>query len=143
MNIESQVCSLELSKRLKELGVKQESLFVWISIIKTKFDFIKLRESYEPDSESVGAYNYSAFTAAELGNLLPERIDKYRNEYIKFQKIKCEAIERFHYLCSLVECGGYHMDYVKYDCSDENEADARAKMLIYLLENKLMELPNE
>ena len=30
MNIEEQVCSLELSKRLKELGGKQESLFYWI-----------------------------------------------------------------------------------------------------------------
>ena len=29
MKIESQVCSLELAKKLKELGVKQESLYYW------------------------------------------------------------------------------------------------------------------
>jgi hypothetical protein len=29
MNLEQQVCSLELAKRLKELGVKQDSFFFW------------------------------------------------------------------------------------------------------------------
>ena len=29
ISLEKQICSLELSKRFKELGVKQESLFVW------------------------------------------------------------------------------------------------------------------
>ena len=30
MKLQNQVCSLELSKKLKELGVKQESLWYWI-----------------------------------------------------------------------------------------------------------------
>jgi hypothetical protein len=29
MKLEDQVCSLELAKRLQELGVKRESLFYW------------------------------------------------------------------------------------------------------------------
>ena len=29
MKLEDQVCSLELAKKLKELGVKQDSLFYW------------------------------------------------------------------------------------------------------------------
>jgi len=29
MKIEEQVCALELAKRIKELGVKQESRFYW------------------------------------------------------------------------------------------------------------------
>jgi len=30
MKLEDQVCSLELAKRLKDLGMKQESLWYWI-----------------------------------------------------------------------------------------------------------------
>src|SRR5947208_16869171 len=82
MNLNDYVCSLELSKRLKELGVKQDSLFVWISIINTGFDFIKLKEEWEPNSKEVGAFNYSAFTVAELGNLLPFNIKNYELEIL-------------------------------------------------------------
>ena len=31
MKLENQVVSLEIAKSLKELGVKQESLFYWVS----------------------------------------------------------------------------------------------------------------
>jgi len=37
MGLEKQVCSLGLAKRLKELGVAQESLFVWAEKILGHF----------------------------------------------------------------------------------------------------------
>lgn len=136
MKLEDQVCSLELSKRLKELGVKQESLFVWISIIKTEFNFIKLRESFEPDSEGIGAYNYAAYTAAELGELLPKGITVDDINYF-YTQIPCRDAKWWSIF--------YRNEFVslKFNKIDPIEADARAKMLIYLLENKLMELPND
>jgi hypothetical protein len=67
MELEKQVCSLELAKRLKELGVEQQSYFVWVEANghtelrdKTKHDFmtsaytqvIHVHESSAPPSPS-------------------------------------------------------------------------------------------
>jgi hypothetical protein len=64
MKLESQVCSLELSKRLKQLGVKQESYFVWSCMAgASKWE---VREDWaNEDSRWI-----SAFTVAELGEIL-------------------------------------------------------------------------
>lgn len=131
MNIEGQVCSLELSKRLKELGIKQESLFVWISIIKTKFDFIKLRESYEPDSESVGAYNYPAFTSEELGDIIFQKNYDYLEEmgYLNIITEMLDRIDGFWYRLT--------NNLTDHIIDERTEADARARLLIYLFESKL------
>jgi hypothetical protein len=75
MFLEQQVCSLELAKRLKELGVEQSSLYYWVSqksdddcILSTETQFIY---GDAPDF-SMAPYPvvYSAFTVAELGELL-------------------------------------------------------------------------
>lgn len=149
MNLQDQVTSLELSKKLLTLGVKQDSLFVWISIIKTGFNFIKIRESFEPNSKEVGAYSYSAFTVAELYELLPasvcisfisgnlKKVNKkydliilgYRNE-VMYTELKSNR-----------DLGDSIMglDFI----IDDILVNHLARMLIYLLENKLMELKNE
>ena len=69
MNVKDQVCSLKQAKRLKELGVKQESLFY----------HFQQTENDDPDVISCDikdffnhAIFYSAFTVAELGNMLPK-----------------------------------------------------------------------
>lgn len=131
MELEKQVCSLDLAKRLKELGVKQESYFYW-------------REQYRTDGTHVGLVSgsfgvmgraYAAFTAAELGELLPSRLyntmDKEHTEH--------------QFVCEKWPNGQWNAAYVCLKCKgnltkfqDENEADARAKMRIYLLENKLI-----
>ena len=35
MKLEDQICSLDLAKRLKELGARQESLFWWGHFVRT------------------------------------------------------------------------------------------------------------
>lgn len=111
MSLEDQVVSPELSKRLKELKVKQKSLFYWIVSFNTNYHI-----SYtEGDGRLLPQERndfYSAFTVAELGEGLPEEVI--------FNGI----------------LGGKRLT----DFYDGNEADARAKMLIYLIENKLVKI---
>jgi len=134
MKLEQQVCSLELAKKLKELGVIQESIFLWeTGAIKPR---IKL--SFE-DKENLGLMNItrvdtsdfreycSAFTVAELGEMLPNTI--YLNDE------GC-GLEITHHL--EVVYRSYSLGKRRITREASTEADARAKMLIYLLENKLI-----
>ena len=121
MTLEQQVCSLELSKRLKELGVKQESIFFWRAV-GTKHD------SWEIGYFSPGWLELepvSAFTVAELGEMLPPG---YASSHGK----------DMNWLCFCEFKRSSDKGYMK---MAGTEADARAKMLIYLLEEKLIALP--
>lgn len=121
-----QVSSLELSQKLKELGVNQESLFYWRKKNSTEYVLsYYLSIPLSPvEMEESGRY-VSAFTVAELGEMLPE----YGCETMKVGNNRW----RVTYPCELWEDNQALFEA-------DTEADARAKMLIYLLENKLMTL---
>lgn len=108
LKLEQQVCSLESSKRLKELGLQQESLFYWSWDKCTDTYNLVYVEDLKKCFESDDFDEYSAYTVAELGVLIPHygRTDKDRNYWLNLQ--------------------------------DLPEAEARAKMLIYVLENGLI-----
>jgi len=112
MNIENHVVNLELSKRLKKLGVKQESEFWWV---KTQYDGWKIQN--QKGSAFLGNImpSISAFLSSELGDLFPK---DYCIEFNGDQWMCYKEIPRIEY--------------------GNTEADARAKMLIYLIENKIM-----
>lgn len=130
MNLESQVCSFELAKRLKELGIKQSSLFFWtIGGIVSRLEALPILD-----------YNYSAFTVAELGEMLPYRIHKKISEYgLSYDWIISMDVN----LCIYYKCeiGGDELYPPDINHDEETEANARAKCLIMLLENKLIILP--
>jgi hypothetical protein len=122
MKIEEQCCSLELAKRLKELGVKQESIFCWQPItgdksklFPRKFDLNEFRNPSEDD-------RVAAFTVAELGLMLP----------YWFDSAKRQAND---WVCRVMEINTEKNHY----SFSEKEANARAKMLIHLIENNLIE----
>lgn len=121
MKVEEQVCSLIQAKKLKELGIEQNSLFYWID---------RGNDSKVLYGQNVEFLNslpiVSAFTVAELGELLPTETYTQRT-------------------------GSNNSEYANWEFTDDGnelgmgafktEAQARATLLIYLLENKLITPP--
>lgn len=68
MNLSDQVVSLELAKRLKEFGVKQDSLFYWHHYLINDWQIVIDEKC--PIQSLTEKENYSAFTVAELINML-------------------------------------------------------------------------
>ena len=123
MKLEQQVSSLELSKRLKDLGVKQESLFYWNLWHGQMDDFMYQVWYGKPVKRGDGVLSEdtcSAFTVAELGNMLgaTDCLQKAYNHV--FNVSKSRAITEL----------GLQM------CM--TNPDIGSVMLIYLLENKLI-----
>lgn len=154
MQMTQQVCSLELAKKLKELGVKQESLFYhFIGAVTGNHD-LRMGWDSKGDINFTNSQTYSAFTVAELGELLPRYIadadqplsgvkgkqypliiECLADDYSSDNKINGWRIRygdtkvKFESEYKLNSAGIYYIG---------NEADARAKMLIHLIENKLI-----
>lgn len=122
-NITTHVTSLELSRRLKELGVPQKSHFYWVShfhadeviTVKEKDDYYK----------NVWDDRCSAYLASELGEMLrcSHRTDIF-GQQMKYGKNEWRC---------WVNAKVTITDFVA-----TTEADARALMLIYLIENHLI-----
>lgn len=107
---DDQFSSLEPSKRLKELGVPQKSLWDWVDSLGTP----------EVDLSDETPYSKicSAFTVAELGEMLSDHLNEY-NYVFTFR-------------------GKWIISYSYMEFVADTEADARAKMLIHLIEEGVL-----
>lgn len=143
MELESQCCSLDLAKRLKELGVKQESLCSWKphrQQLPTMTEAERLGTYWTLFNDPPIQQDYSAFTVAELGDLISE----YCNEWAQgWNDSGC--FWQFQY--GERGCGnmleGFGEKFSALDVDDENsntssEANARAALLIHILESNLL-----
>ena len=114
MNIEQQVVSLELAKQLKDAGYPQEGLWWWVYTTveypKKHWEFVV---SMEPRTFSEYKDIYVAPTVAELGKILRDDCFSYRTR------------EQIWYCYGKIGSGMYSQEA-------DTEADARAKMLLYL-----------
>lgn len=143
MKLENQVCSLKLAKKLKKLGVKQESLWLYLYNKREKEwglvpSASQLYQARRVKAGFVGTDLILAFTVAELGKLLPKDV------YIPYKgnsNRKRKYPQHLH--CFFSDNYGWTINYTggnsqeRLGETDKNEANARAKMLIYLLENNL------
>jgi len=126
-----QLTNLELSRRLKELGEPQDSFWSWFLdpnfpkpyIVPTK----ELRGVFDK-------YKVSAYTVAELGR----RLMGFEKEYYD-QVPTWDPWHKKWYFDAGYE---YESDITKW-IDVILEANARAKMLIYLLENNLIKRGGE
>lgn len=119
MNLQSQVASLDLSRKLKELGIKQESLFWWSICHDCEKEYPAGSVIWALDYGKQHGENISAFTASELYVLIPAKhCNFYKNES--------------GYVFSL---------FGEPNTYDVNLANCIAKMLIHLIENGLIEVP--
>lgn len=132
--MKNKVTSLELSKKLKDLGVKQESAFYWVSqtIPSQDYNFEVQTKEY---SEEWGMVKHSAFLSCELGEMLPDEVEIKEESYFMEYGIAFRGGWQIY----LRQNGstGYQE---RYSFEAETEAEARGKMLVYLLENNLIEL---
>lgn len=162
--LEKQVCSLDLARRLKELGAPQESLFYYVDTRKSWKGYncpprsnmyedpvfvpfhdlpqgdpeLELHLGLEKALAAREGYNksepLSAYTSSELGEMLPE-------QYFT-RKHLGSGTQRWHWQIYST----FEEDMIKGELlyghghTSDTEADARAKMLIYLLEHKLINL---
>lgn len=135
MRLEQQVISLELAKRLKELGVKQDSQFYYVNellVFKTDIGcYAKsgagVNDKYLQENEVVAAYD-----AAELGEMLPYEIDGKLLDMSKGS----DGTWSVYYTKNAL--GAITKPTFIEDQGADTEADARAKMLVYLIENRLL-----
>lgn len=143
MNLQSQVTSLKLSKKLKKLEVEQESLWHWKEF-KNGRTSLRHATGFLPSKNSLDNY-YSAFTVAELGGALPELlIDKYGQEqWLDIRHHRGWDKDKKWARKDKWEIFYQNIFSTNYQGEKQSLVEAMAKMLIYLLENKLIELKGD
>jgi hypothetical protein len=143
MNLGQQVVSLALARRLKELGVKQESYFAWYEERYAGDVQIELagqndtgpfrfRDCADLTSGAEHRTFYAAFTVAELGDLLPAG---YPSGHTALEEPDKKWICHWYRTPKASRAEDEAKPSSTYA---HTEADARAKMLICLIEHNLM-----
>lgn len=135
MKPEKMVCNMKLAKQLKDMGIRQDSMFYWIPVqrtgtlvyarcilddtfqIQTYVDLENL-QNIEPHYKYG---TYAAFTSEEIARKIPHGLTHTKRHANKFY---------VYFLDSQGEIVNYE--------DDETEANARAKMLITLTKNNFI-----
>ena len=120
MKIENQVCTIEQAVKLKGLGVKQDSHFFWVDR-KEKSKLVYAKSVEFLNSLPI----YSAFTTAELGVMIPE----WHFTYPRLEGYASYKNEDGDFSVADGTVNGQNYD---------TEAECRAALVIYLIENNIL-----
>lgn len=113
--------------------MKQESLFYWRKSPITDEMYPHLDGQAMQLTPIEKKYMPSAFTVAELGEILPVHINHSKSTATGLSIHIYKTLDNW-------KIGYIGSGVVEFEVFSHTEAEARAKMLIYLLENKLITL---
>lgn len=129
MKLEDQVCSLELARKLKELGVLQSGAFDYYeNTFHPDKPFIVLRPTVNL-MEQAANWICSAFTVAELGEMLPQLLPIKKHEHHWGRLTLWRICDNWQLAYNLESKQCHEISEV-----DKKMADTFAKMLIHLIE---------
>ena len=133
MKLESQLTNREISQKLEKLGVPQDSLYYWVWCLVGEEHTKIVKKSFVNDKWD----SCSAYTVAELGNILPWDILK-----IKGGKYLTDlSVNMGHdWWSRLNACSDSENNIYNHKEVAKTEANARGLMLEYLIKNKLIRL---
>jgi len=134
MKLEDQVTSLELSKRLKELGVLQDSLWCWYASKSPARDKHFLERDNVPSR--LNEHKVSAFTVAELSIEMPEySFTLYWED--KRWRCACDG-SLLKYRLGIENSKGYNNELLNFYCS--NPANALAMLKVNLVKRGILKV---
>ena len=152
MRIEEQICSVEQANKLKEFGIIQSSCFYYVNNWRNPrgepiadgqhviMSCEKHMTSRKGTLLGTGVEFVSAYTAMELGKLLPSILPSPDLEYgMVLRQLFPDGKEQEDYVTDYVEVFS-DLDYGAsiYECSGRTEAISRANLLIELLEKGII-----
>jgi hypothetical protein len=134
MELHEQVTSPDLSNKLHQLGVTAPSVF-WRDYAGSEPDELEWAQNFEP---YYCEDNVNCYSVAELGEMLPKDVRFWTGIKTKKRRANAQHLHIFHGNGWMVNYtgGGARENYTQHA---DTEADAHAKMLIYLIENKIIQ----
>jgi hypothetical protein len=146
MNLEDQVVSLDLSRRLKELRVYADCLFSWARQDGRGQWQLELYPSYA-EHRRIGRDYYKAYTVSELSEMLPAYIDTkkdepFNNYYLKIIKRTAKNIQWIaNYECdSATADDPFFKSLYHPNIYGEKLADVLGTLLISLIEDDFVKV---
>lgn len=136
MGLQNQVISFELAKKLKELGVKQDGYAHYCRLNEDDPEYYLRTYVGVPEIHDC----YRALTVSELGELLPKGLAG--NKEWRGTALHIGMDRRGRWFCgySVIDDSALPAYNDWFICeTDENEAESRGLVLLYLLENKLLQ----